>query len=163
MKLALICLILACVASIGFPQTNKRISTNAKAKDNPDKVMTSACGVRTTMRQLNDEIKVEWRPAAMSNEDDFYYNTRKMRCNKGVLKVWIKAVAKYTKSTAEVSPYSIRRYELKCGSNEVRVISSTAYGKTGDVLLSQEFPNANWEEAIPGSIAEHILETVCHE
>jgi hypothetical protein len=163
MRLALIFLTLGCVASIGFPQTNKNISTNAKAKNDPDKVRTSACGVRITMRQLNEKIKVEWRPAAMSNEDDFYYNTRKMRCDKGVLKVWIKVVAKKTKSTAEVSPYSIRRYELKCGSSEVRVISSTAYGKTGDVLLSQQFSNAIWEEAIPGSIAEHILETVCHK
>jgi Surface-adhesin protein E len=165
MKLPLFCvfLMLLGVVSIGFAQATSKTSTKPKAKIDPDRVMTLSCGMTTTTRQRNEEIRVEWRLAASSSEDTFYYNTRKMGCNKGVLKVWIKEVAKSTKSTADVSPYAIRRYELKCSSSEVRVVSSTAYGKNGDVLLSLPFPDAVWEEVIPGSIAEHILETVCHK
>lgn len=55
------------------------------------------------------------------------------------------------------------RYELKCRLDQLRVTSVTDYDKDGNVLRSETYDRARWEDVIPDSAGEEILNTVCHK
>jgi hypothetical protein len=110
-KAMLICLLVA-VAVI--PALSGQ-STNSK---NP-------CGVR---RASIDEMKIEWRLAAETDTKQYLYNTKKKRCTDGgVLRVWIKVVEK---DEAD-STYQMQRTELKCRTDQMRLVSVTTTAGTG--------------------------------
>ncbi len=88
--------------------------------------------------------------------EKFYFNSMKPQtCEGGVLGVWIRT------AEAKSQGYSLDRYELKCAARKLRLASSTDYDKDGRVLHSTSFDSASWDDVIPDSVGEAILQTVC--
>lgn len=101
-----------------------------------------------------------WRVAAASKEAMYLYNTRKITCEaNGTLRVWIKG----TYDDAGKSMATMSRYELKCRANQLRITSQTEYNRNGTVATSVSYKNPEWDEAIPDSVGERVLQTVCHK
>jgi hypothetical protein len=154
--------LLILLSSISIGQTSKR-GSKKRAEPNLalDKPFTTPCGVSyNNFDEAMQESSIEWRVAASSSESVYLYNTRKQQCDRttGIMKVWIKERAVGSEETA-----SMMRYELKCRSNELRVTSLTEYLKTGDVSRSRTYKTPEWNEVIPDSVGEGILETVCRK
>jgi hypothetical protein len=126
---------------------------------NPDRIGESRCGVQQSARELIEELKVEWRRAASTDEEFYNYNTRKMTCDsKGVLKVWIR-----TEGIGYGETRAMTRYEINCRNNQTRIMSMVKYDSGGGVTSNRSWKNPDWDEVIPDSVGEAILETVCRK
>lgn len=158
-RAVLIALLLLAIHAGLFGQASKR---KQSLKKNAAQQSVSPCGV--PIPRYDDwleERKTEWRIVTESPTETHFYNTRKMLCDKnGILKVWGKSIEKDT--TKNLS-YQIVRYELKCRSNQIKIVSGTDYDKSGKVLKLRTYDDPTWEDAIPDSIGEAILETICHK
>lgn len=160
-------LILACLLllPLGAISQHKR-TTKAKPKRDPDleagMVKISPCGVPIPrFDDFVEELKVEWRVATASKDGGMYfYNTHRTTCaSGGILSAWIKG----TYDDEGKSIASMTRYEFKCRIDQLRITSQTEYYKDGRVKASETYKNAEWEEAIPDSVGERILETICRK
>lgn len=156
-----VCLLVVLIATfittdlLGQPRRKKPAPKKAAPK------IEDPCGIRQTIQEFIEETSIEWRPAAETDDERFYYNTQKMRCaEQGVLKVWIKWVPKLSKYPLD---HSMTRYEFKCLIDQVRIVSQTDYDPKGSVLKSETFGDAKWKEIIPHTVGEDILNTVCRK
>ena len=161
MKLAvcLVALFLVFTVSL-FGQTERRKPT--PKRPDIDRKAESDCGVLYSAREFVEELKVEWRVAGETNDDVYYYNTKKMECVQGVLKAWVKQVAKETNSTKGISPYSMQRVELNCRTAQIKLGAKTIYGKKGQVL-GERPAEPDWTDVVPDSLGEGIWETICRK
>lgn len=146
----------------GFSQTSKR-GSKKRSDLNLDlhKPFTTPCGVRyKNFDEVMDEVDVEWRVAASSSEEVFFYNTRKQQCdrNTGIIKVWVKGEAVDSERTT-----SMTRYEIKCRLDQLRIMSQIQYLRNGSVASSRTYRNPEWDDVIPDSVGERILETMCRK
>jgi hypothetical protein len=55
----------------------------------------------------------------------------------------------------------MERYELKCKAHQVRVTDTVEYDQNGNVAVSESTPRAKWKDAVPESVGEGILKSVC--
>lgn len=55
------------------------------------------------------------------------------------------------------------RWIVNCSEQAIKTSSLTAYSKSGAVLHSATYPYATWKQAIPDSMGETILQSVCNE
>lgn len=156
-------LLLLIIITLTSPGQTSRQKRSAKTAPDIDRQGESECGVRQSAREFVEELKIEWRVAAETNEDIYYYNTKKMDCVKGILKAWIKQVPKQGNVTKDISPYSMQRVELNCRSRLMRMTRKTIYGKDGGVLGERDESNSKWEELIPDSVGETIWSMICHK
>jgi hypothetical protein len=149
-------------SAVSFSQTSKRGSKKRSDLNlDLDKPFTTPCGVSyKNFDEVMDEADVEWRVAASSSDEVFFYNTRKQQCNRntGIIKVWVKGEAVDSDRTT-----SMTRYEVKCRANQLRIMSQTEYLKNRNVSSSRTYKNPEWDEVIPDSVGERILETVCRK
>jgi len=113
-----------------------------------------------TFAEFVEETKLEWRKAGETEDAILYRNTVKSVCDKGILKVWFKAVEKNTEKPLS---YTMRRYEVNCRSNQFRTTSIVQYRKNGAVLDSVDLKRADWDDPVPDSMGESIVEAVCHK
>lgn len=104
------------------------------------------------------ELKEEWRVATRSSSEIYYYNTRKMVCEKGVLKVWVK-----TEEIGKGATRSMSHYEVNCNGNQLRVTSETYYDVKGNEVGSTTNIQPTWQDLIPDSVRGSIVESVCHK
>lgn len=74
--------------------------------------------------------------------------------------MWTKSVQK---NTTETLAYSIDRLELNCRSNQHRLLSTVKYQKDGTVIDSLTVRDPKWEDVIPDSVGESILQTICRK
>ena len=95
---------------------------------------------------------------AQTKTDQFLYNPRKVTCFSDIktFKVWIKELHRDTDQR-----YGLALYEIKCLDRQFRVRSLTEYEKDGDVLKSGIFDDAAWEDPIPSTAAEAVLNKIC--
>lgn len=101
----------------------------------------------------------QWLLAAKSPNEVFYYNIDWVCVDNVVIRVWIKSL-----STAAGNPIaSMSRYELKCKANKIRMIRHIEYDKNGDAQASPSDPKVKWEDVVPESVGESILNAVCQK
>lgn len=141
-----------------FGQASKR---KPRPQSKATKEAKSPCGIPIpTATEFDEELKVEWRDIGENPQASWYYNTRKQVCEKGILKVWIKSIQK---DTTTPLAYSIDRIELNCRSNQSRLISTVKYRNDGSVFDSVSIRTPQWNDVIPESVGERILETLCRK
>lgn len=128
-----------------------------------------------------DESAGGWTPIERTEYLIFYYNpSRTSNLQNGLFKTWIKEALKppikssrdkflkdRERGGSKTSGYEVFRqsldlYELNCRDSTIRVTSSTDYDYLGTVLGSYQAGYARWEDAVPESVGETILRTVCH-
>jgi len=169
MRKAILASMFLAVALVAFGQhggsviggkSARKSTAKPKPKATPASKDVSGCGQQIpTFDQYLEEIKIEWRPVIGSEDATIYYNTRKTACDKdGILHVWIKALEKHSQTTLS---YSIIRYELKCRTDQYRLMSATGYDSAGRVVNSTNPDNPKWEDAVPDSVVEGVLNHVC--
>lgn len=144
-----------------LPLFSATLVVNLSAQSQQHKIQReSPCGVSVpTFDEFMEERNLGWRVAAASKEAMYFYNTRGIKCDaNGILKVWIKGTYDAGKSIATMS-----RYELRCRANQLRISSQTEYNRDGTVATSRSYKNPEWDEAIPDSVGERVLQTVCHK
>jgi hypothetical protein len=140
-------------------QSTKRERAPAKKLD-IDTKSENRCGVWQSPREVFLELDVKWRVAAASKQEMYFYNTDRIKCDSsGILSAWVKGT--YDADGKSISTMS--RYELKCRANQLRVTSQTEYRRDGTVASSRSYKRAEWDEAIPDSVGEGVLRTVCHK
>jgi tetratricopeptide (TPR) repeat protein len=71
-------------------------------------------------------------------------------------KIWIKR----TKSSEGGGPYSMQRYELNCGTRQIRTLSLANYDASGNLKLSRE--GGPWESIVPDTMGEQLASGACH-
>jgi len=83
-------------------------------------------------------------------------------------KIWSKYVSKklkYSKNskTLYTSGYSMCLFDIDCADRKIDLRSSTTYSNDGRVLSSfqMEDYDVNWEEVVPESVGEMILNKAC--
>ena len=70
-------------------------------------------------------------------------------------KIWIKR----TKSSEGDGPYSMQRYELNCGTRQIRTLSLANYDASGNLKLSRE--GGPWESIVPDTMGEQLASGAC--
>ncbi|HEV7744421.1 MAG TPA: surface-adhesin E family protein [Pyrinomonadaceae bacterium] len=153
-------LMLLSIASVAdlLGQSSKR---KARTKTTTRQPSVSPCGVPIpSFAEFVEETKQEWRKAGETEDANLYYNTLKSVCDKGILKVWFKSVEK---DTDKPLSYTMRRYEVNCRSNQLRLTSMVQYRKNGAVLDSIDLKGPDWNDPVPDSMGESIVEAVCHK
>jgi hypothetical protein len=125
-----------------------------------DKVTGDACGVRKSIGQAIDEADLEWRSAGPGIDAAYFYNTRKMDCNRKskTLRVWVKEIRNGNTRTA-----SMARYELNCRTEQIRILSMVSYYENGKVSDVFDPTNPKWQDVTPETIGSAILVTVCRK
>lgn len=152
--------LLMCLPRVATPSQSKR---KQPAAQKPTKPIPIPCGIKQTVQEFVEESSIEWRHAAETDDEEFYYNTRRMRCDdQGVLKVWIKSIPK-PKISKYPLDHSLQRYEFKCTLDQMRKVSETSYDLAGRVLDSETIDNAKWQDVLPHSVGESMLNTVCNK
>jgi tetratricopeptide (TPR) repeat protein len=71
-------------------------------------------------------------------------------------KIWIKR----TKSSEGAGPYSMQRYELNCGTRQIRTLSLANYDASGNLKLSRE--GGPWESIVPDTMGEQLAGGACN-
>lgn len=160
MKKTVSLLIIGVAVVTAFGQSKRKRATTKR----PDPEVIQPCGVRQTPVQESDLAAgtvggSPWLLAATSHDENFYYN-RNWVCDQVVIKVWVKSVSR---DADKLATGSMSLYELKCKANQIRVTRSVEYDKDGNVQTSDVEPTAKWKEAVPESVGESILNTVCNK
>jgi tetratricopeptide (TPR) repeat protein len=57
-------------------------------------------------------------------------------------------------------PYSLSQYEFNCGQRQLRRISFARYSASGNLLGSRN-AESQWENSIPGTLGETLLDHIC--
>jgi len=164
-RMALLALLsfLLCATPISLSQTAKsKRRARPKPKTDYSKPFETRCGVRyPSFDEFVKETQDYWFEISVSSSSKSLYNPTKVLCDeKGMLKVWIKAVEI---DTSKRLSHSMTRFELNCRKDQMRVLSDTSYDKNGAVIRSETVRTPEWEEVIPDSVGETILNTVCRK
>ena len=131
---------------------------------------------------LKAQKKLEWDIVARNDTYMYAYNPKRVtRTSDGTLKVWIKQLPtleafangkakeaqieirkKTGKPTAGYNEwsYNLILFEYSCSERRSRILSVIDYGKNG-AMLDSEKPVMEWEDIIPDSVDEKIMEHVC--
>lgn len=150
----------------GKTQIGGKTASKSKAKAKPKPKPTpksnwptyTPCGVYyRDAKDFVDDLNKGWRLIGETNDDYLWHDSDKEICDADskVLKAWIKAIHRKEKAA-----YSLMLYELKCETNQFRLKSSADYDTSGNLLQSEKY-DTTWEDAIPDSAGEVILNKVC--
>jgi hypothetical protein len=156
-------LILACLFLVASVSSSQR---KPKPKADPLTELTrprgvSPCGVPIpSFEEFVEEQRIEWRVVSATKETLYFYNTHRVTCGSGgILSAWVKGT--YDNEAKSIS--DMTRYEFKCRLNHLRITSQAEYYKDGSVKSSRTYKNAEWDEVIPDSVGESILEGICRK
>ncbi len=119
----------------------------------------------------NSEVRrADWK---LYSETDFfisYYDKESInRASKNIVRVWVKEVntekgiADMVKRFGEEfkkCDHIKKLYEVDCPEKGIRVISSAAYSKEGEVMISDDSPG-KWISILPKSEGEALYKNVC--
>jgi hypothetical protein len=139
-----------------FGQSKRKRATTKR----PEPQVILPCGVRLTSEASLAAGTVggsPWLLAASSHEENFYYN-RNWVCDHVVIRIWVKALSRDANNPAI---RSMSLYELKCKTRQIRVTQTVEYDQDGKVQTSDDTNKARWRDAVPESIGEGILNTIC--
>jgi hypothetical protein len=76
--------------------------------------------------------------------------------NNTSVKLWVKQ----TKSSEGQGPYSVQRYELNCGSRQMRTLSVASYDALGNLNFTRE-GDPQWESIVPDTMGEQLASGAC--
>lgn len=57
--------------------------------------------------------------------------------------------------------YERDKWTIECSTRRLAILSNTSYRSDGSVISTKSWPKANFEEAVPDSVGEQLLENVC--
>lgn len=126
----------------------------------------------------------EWMRATSSSLFIFEYNTRKVTRTSGTVRAWIKQRPSLEGHVDEKArkrrieevkslgfsvegysnwAYTLELYEFDCAGNRYKTFDVVDYSYGGEVISSYSRKAAEWQNTIPGSVAEGMQEAVCLE
>ena len=119
----------------------------------------------------NAEVRrADWK---LYSETDFfisYYDKESInRASKNIVRVWVKEVNTEKGITDMMKRFGeeykncdhIKKlYEVDCAEKRIRILSSAAYSKAGEVIISDDSPS-KWIFIVPKSEGEALHKTVC--
>ncbi len=119
----------------------------------------------------NSEVRrADWK---LYSETDFfvsYYDKETINhISKNIINVWVKEVNTEKGITDMVNRFGeefkncdhIKKlYEVDCAEKRIRVLSSVAYSRAGEVIISYDSPG-QWIFIVPKSEGEALHKTVC--
>lgn len=73
--------------------------------------------------------------------------------------VWVRV--DYSAVRTERARRGMYLYRLDCRSQSSTVVSATRYAPDGSVLSSGDYPYASYSRAVPGSMMDALLRSVC--
>lgn len=134
----------------------------------------------TVEAQKEKSSEQEWVyiTASKSDHRDIYISPKRILASENnAIKAWIKMFPRgpfanflYQK-TREKNGLNIKGYdkyshtlelvEMNCSKRQMRCLISIDYDEQGEVLGSRNTPKAEWDDVIPESIGETMLEKVC--
>jgi len=161
---SLILIALALIAVIGLDAQTRRKRNQAGLSNN--QTIFAKCGVhfKAEERTIDDVLSYgSWTIVGSNPKLDiiYYYDEERTSCgDDGILRTWIKRGAIKVQSSES---FTLFRYELKCRSDQRRIITAIDYGETGKVLRSTKKKNAEWEDVVPDTFDEAILRKACHK
>ena len=107
------------------------------------------------------------------SETDFfssYYDRETVnRTSENIVRVWVKEVNTEKGMTDMVNRFGeefkncdhIKKlYEIDCTEKRIRILSSAAYSRAGEVIISDDSPS-KWISIMPKSEGEALHKTVC--
>ena len=154
---AMISFLVASLAVITvFGQSKQKRATTKKSESQ----VILPCGVRVDSKSSLAAGVVggsPWLLVASSHDEDFYYNNNWV-CDHVVIKVWVKALSR---DAGNPATRSMSLYELKCKTRRIRLTQTVEYDQDGKVQRSDDTDKATWRNAVPESIGEGILNTIC--
>ena len=112
-----------------------------------------------------------WREIGLAQTGQTYIDLKSFDdTHSDSIKLWIKQIRSDGASTPKPppgfrleEPYSVQRYELNCGSRQIRMISFAQDDASGKLTFSREIAKeANWESIIPDTLGEQLAEGACH-
>ena len=99
-----------------------------------------------------------WREIARSPSVREYIDMKTLSlARRDTVKLWIKEIKG---PNEENSPYTLLRFELNCGSDQMRALSVANYSATGEVLDSHETVG-RWGAVTPDSLGELLRNSAC--
>ncbi len=112
----------------------------------------------------------DWK---LYSETDFfssYYDKESINhISKNIIWVWVKEVNTQKGITDMVKRFGeeykncdhIKKlYEVNCAEKRIRILSSAAYSKAGEIIISDDSPSG-WISIVPKSEGEALDKTVC--
>ena len=112
----------------------------------------------------------DWK---LYSETDFfssYFDKENIsRISKNIVRVWVKEVNTEKGMTDMVNRFGeefkncdhIKKlYEVDCAEKGIRILSSAAYSRAGEVIISDDSPS-KWISIMPKSEGEALHKTVC--
>jgi hypothetical protein len=125
-----------------------------------------------------EEPEFNWDPEIdLGKSGGFLWTTQRDRIHRqsdGTLKVWItrtpiaeemEKVRDFFARAGETMDleqygYSLWLYQVRCSANQSRFLRTADYSKTKQVLRVHDAIEP-WDDAIPESMAEYMIQTVC--
>lgn len=97
----------------------------------------------------------KWIYYAASRTESYYYNPAKTNRTGSNIKVWVKVVSDSTFDTTLMA-----QYELKCGSDQYRVLAAARYNN-GASYGSVYRPERYFSPIVPDSVMESLYYKLC--
>lgn len=118
-------------------------------------------------------VEVQRSNWKLYSETDFfssYYDTETVyHFSKNIVKVWVKEVntekgiidmVNHLGEKYKDCDHIKKLYEVDCAEKKFRILSSDAYSKAGEIIISDDYPS-EWKSIIPKSEGEALHKTVC--
>lgn len=109
--------------------------------------------------------QAEWIPLGKSSGGcDLYGAPQTGRLTQQGMRVWFLDNCSNREVNGVVYKSSMSLMEFDCIGERERALSQKAYSGpmgTGRVIYSREGAPSEWDYAVPGSVGEHYLKTVC--
>lgn len=119
----------------------------------------------------NAEVRrADWKRYSETEFFISYYDKESINhLSKNIVRVWVKEVNTEKGITDMVKRFGeeykdcdhIKKlYEVDCAEKRIRILSSAAYSRAGEVLISDDSPS-KWIFTVPKSEGEALRKTVC--
>ena len=98
-----------------------------------------------------------WREISSQQDSHVYIDMKTFDdARSDSAKLWVKQAPG---SNDVPTPYSVEQYKLNCGARQIRILSSTNYGASGNVIGSRE--SGKWESVVPDTLGEALSGGMC--
>lgn len=119
----------------------------------------------------NSEVpREDWKLYSETEFFTSYYDKGTInRTSKNIIRVWVKEVntekgiadmVKHFGEEFKKCDHIKKLYEVDCPEKSIRVLSSAAYSKEGEVIISDDSPG-KWISILPKSEGEALYKNVC--
>lgn len=104
----------------------------------------------------------KWEPVAETPQNTYYIDYDAIREDGNIRKLW--SIRDYKQRSQSGAMSSRLREEFNCKEEKQKLLSLTTFSESmarGDVVLDVPNTGNDWENILPGSAAEVILDAIC--